>query len=152
RLDEVGRLSVGPDSASSDPGPACYGRGGTALTLTDVNVVPGYLDPDSFAGGTVALYPDKALAGLETAQSKPFGIGRVEAAAGVWKVAANQMAEAIRYITVQRGVDPRGFDLVAFGGGGPIHAYGIAQELGLRRIIVPNDPGLFSAGGIALAD
>jgi len=152
RLDEVGRLSVGPDSASSDPGPACYGRGGTALTLTDVNVVLGYLDPDSFAGGTVALYPDKALAALETAVSKPLGIDPVEAAAGVWKVAANQMAEAIRYITVQRGVDPRGFDLVAFGGGGPIHAYGIARELGLRRIIVPNDPGLFSAGGIALAD
>lgn len=152
RLDEVGRLRVGPQSASSDPGPACYGYGGTGLTLTDVNLVLGYLDPTDFAGGSVQLHPEKALAALEEAIAGPLKIDPIEAAAGVWRVAANQMAEAIRYVTVQRGIDPRGFDLVAFGGGGPIHAYGIAEDLGLRRIVVPVDPGLFSARGIAFAD
>lgn len=152
RIDEVGRLRVGPQSASSDPGPACYGRGGTGLTLTDVNLVLGYLDPADFAGGSVTLYPENAAKALHDAVAAPLKIDPIEAAAGVWRVAANQMAEAIRYVTVQRGVDPRGFDLVAFGGGGPLHAYGIAEDLGLRRIIVPIDPGLFSARGIALAD
>ena len=152
RIDEVGRLRVGPQSASSDPGPACYGRGGTGLTLTDVNLVLGYLDPEDFAGGSVKLYPEKAAVALRDAVATPLKIDPIEAAAGVWRVAANQMAEAIRYVTVQRGVDPRGFDLVAFGGGGPLHAYGVAEDLGLSRIIVPVDPGLFSARGIALAD
>ena len=152
RIDEVGRLRVGPQSASSDPGPACYGRGGTGLTLTDVNLALGYLDPADFAGGSVSLYPDKAAAALKTAVADPLKLDPIEAAAGVWRVAANQMAEAIRFVTVQRGLDPRSFDLVAFGGGGPLHAYGIANDLGLRRIIVPINPGLFSARGIALAD
>jgi N-methylhydantoinase A len=152
RIDEVGRLRVGPQSASSDPGPACYGRGGTGLTLTDVNLVLGYLDPSDFAGGSVKLHPGKAATALQDAVAGPLKMESIEAAAGVWRVAANQMAEAIRYVTVQRGVDPRGFDLVAFGGGGPIHAYGVAEDLGLRRFIVPIDPGLFSARGIALAD
>jgi N-methylhydantoinase A len=152
RLDEVGRLRVGPQSASSDPGPACYGRGGSRLTLTDVNLVLGYLDPADFADGSVPLYPEKAMAALQSAVAGPLGMDPVEAAAGVWKVAASQMAEAIRYVTVQRGIDPRGFDLAAFGGGGPLHGYGIAEDLGLRRMIVPVDPGLFSARGIALAD
>lgn len=152
RIDEVGRLRVGPQSASSDPGPACYGRGGTGLTLTDVNLVLGYLDPSDFAGGSVQLHPEKAATALQDAVAGPLKMEHIEAAAGVWRVAANQIAEAIRYVTVQRGVDPRGFDLVAFGGGGPIHAYGVAEDLGLRRFIVPIDPGLFSARGIALAD
>jgi N-methylhydantoinase A len=152
RLDEVGRLRVGPQSASSDPGPACYGLGGKGLTLTDINLVLGYLDPADFAGGSVALYPDKAMTALQNAIAGPLKMDPIEAAAGVWKVAANQMAEAIRHVTVQRGIDPRGLDLAAFGGGGPLHAYGIAEDLGLRRIIVPIDPGLFSARGIALAD
>jgi N-methylhydantoinase A len=152
RLDEVGRVKVGPESASSDPGPACYGRGGAGLTLTDINLVLGYLDPAEFAGGSVPLFADKAHTALQDAIASPLKMGAIDAAAGVWKVAASQMAEAIRYITVQRGVDPREFDLVAFGGGGPLHAYGIADEIGIRRIIIPVDPGLFSAQGIALAD
>jgi N-methylhydantoinase A len=152
RIDEVGRLRVGPQSASSDPGPACYGRGGTGLTLTDVNLVLGYLDPADFADGTIPLYAEKAMAALQSAVAGPLKIDPIEAAAGIWTVAANQMAEAIRYVTVQRGIDPRGFDLAAFGGGGPLHGYGIAADLGLRRMIVPIDPGLFSARGIALAD
>lgn len=152
RLDEVGRLHIGPESASADPGPACYGRGGSGLTLTDVNLVLGYLDPADFAGGTVPLYPERAAAALHDAVAGALKIDPLEAAAGLWKVAASQMAEAIRFVTVQRGIDPRDFDLVAFGGGGPLHGFGIAADLGLRRMIVPIDPGLFSARGIALAD
>ena len=152
RLDEVGRINVGPDSAAADPGPACYGLGGTQVTLTDVNVVLGYIDPDNFAGGEVKLYPEKARAVIEERIAKPLGVDVIKAAAGIFKVAASQMAEAIRFVSVQRGVDPRDFDLCVFGGGGPIHGFSIAEELGMRRIVVPSNPGLFSASGIAVAD
>lgn len=152
RLDEVGRIKVGPDSAAADPGPACYGLGGTQVTLTDVNLVLGYIDPDNFAGGEVKLYPEKARAVIQERIAGPLGLGVVEAASGIFKVAASHMAEAIRFVSVQRGVDPREFDLCVFGGGGPIHAFSIADQLGMRRIVVPNNPGLFSASGIAAAD
>jgi N-methylhydantoinase A len=152
RLDEVGRIKVGPDSAAADPGPACYGMGGDQVTLTDVNLVLGYIDAEDFAGGEVKLHPDKARKVIEERIAKPLGIDTVEAAAGIFKVAASQMAEAIRFVSVQRGVDPRDFDLCVFGGGGPIHGFSIAAELGMRRIVVPANPGLFSASGIAVAD
>ncbi|MGQ0651076.1 MAG: hydantoinase/oxoprolinase family protein [Betaproteobacteria bacterium] len=152
RLDEVGRIKVGPDSAAADPGPACYGLGGSEVTLTDVNVVLGYVDPDNFAGGEVKLYPEKAREVIQSRIAGPLKVDVVAAAAGVFKVAASQMAEAIRFVSVQRGVDPREFDLCVFGGGGPIHAFAIADELGMRRIVVPGNPGLFSASGIAVAD
>jgi N-methylhydantoinase A len=152
RLDEVGRIKVGPESAAADPGPACYGLGGTQVTLTDVNLVLGYIDADNFAGGEVKLYRDKAHAVIQERIAGPLGLGVVEAASGIFDVAASQMAEAIRFVSVQRGVDPREFDLCVFGGGGPIHAFSIADQLGMRRIVVPNNPGLFSASGIAVAD
>lgn len=152
RLDDVGRVKVGPDSASSDPGPACYGLGGDAVTLTDVNLMLGYIDPDDFANGAVPLHPDRARAVIERDIARPLGLGVLEAAAGIFKVAANQMAEAIRFVSVQRGADPRDFELCPLGGGGPIHAFSIADELGMQRILVPSNPGLFSAGGIAVAD
>lgn len=152
RLDEVGRIKVGPDSAAADPGPACYGLGGTQVTLTDVNVMLGYIDPDNFAGGEVKLYPEKARAVIAERIAQPLGVDVIKAAAGIFKVAASQMAEAIRFVSVQRGVDPRDFDLCVFGGGGPIHGFSIAEELGMRRIVVPSNPGLFSASGIAVAD
>jgi N-methylhydantoinase A len=152
RLDEVGRIKVGPDSAAADPGPACYGLGGDQVTLTDVNLVLGYIDAEDFAGGEVKLRPDKSRKVIEERIAKPLGIDTVEAAAGIFKVAASQMAEAIRFVSVQRGVDPRDFDLCVFGGGGPIHGFSIAAELGMRRIVVPANPGLFSASGIAVAD
>ncbi len=152
RLDDVGRLKVGPESAAADPGPACYGLGGDHVTLTDVNLVLGYIDADDFADGAVKLYPDKARAVIERDIARPLGIGVYEAAVGIFKVAASQMAEAIRFVSVQRGADPRDFELCPFGGGGPIHAFSIAQELGMRRMLVPNNPGLFSASGIAVAD
>ena len=152
RLDEVGRIKVGPESAAADPGPACYGLGGTQVTLTDVNLVLGYIDADNFAGGEVKLYPDKAHAVIQERIAGPLGLGVLEAASGIFNVAASQMAEAIRFVSVQRGVDPREFDLCVFGGGGPIHAFSIADQLGMRRIVVPSNPGLFSASGIAVAD
>ena len=152
RLDDVGRVKVGPDSASSDPGPACYGLGGNFVTLTDVNLVLGYIDPNDFADGAVRLYPDKAAEVIARDIAGPLGLGIHEAAAGIFKVAANQMAEAIRFVSVQRGADPRDFELCPLGGGGPLHAFSIADELGMQRILVPNNPGLFSAGGIAVAD
>ncbi len=151
-LDEVGRLKVGPESASSDPGPACYGLGGNHVTLTDVNLMLGYIDANDFAGGEVKLDPQLAAAVVNEQIAKPLGIDGIKAASGIFKVAANQMAEAIRFVSVQRGADPRDFDLCAFGGGGPIHAFSIAQELGMKRIFIPSSPGLFSSGGIALAD
>jgi N-methylhydantoinase A len=151
-LDEVGRLKVGPESASSDPGPACYGLGGNHATLTDVNLMLGYIDANDFAGGEVQLDPERAAAVIGEHIAKPLGIDSIRAASGIFKVAANQMAEAIRFVSVQRGADPRDFDLCAFGGGGPIHAFAIAQELGMKRIFIPSSPGLFSSGGIALAD
>jgi N-methylhydantoinase A len=152
RLDEVGRIKVGPDSAAADPGPACYGLGGEDVTLTDVNLVLGYIDPDDFAGGEVKLSPHKARETIERSIAARLGVSVHEAAAGIFKVAANQMAEAIRFVSVQRGADPRDFDLCPFGGGGPIHGFSIAAELGMRRMLVPKNPGLFSAGGIAVAD
>lgn len=152
RLDDVGRLRVGPESASSDPGPACYGLGGEHVTLTDVNLVLGYIDSEDFADGAVKLYPDRARAVIERDIANPLGVSVEEAAAGIFQVAASQMAEAIRFVSVQRGADPRDFELCPFGGGGPIHAFSIAAELGMKRILVPNNPGLFSAGGIAVAD
>lgn len=152
RLDEVGRVKVGPESAAADPGPACYNLGGKQVTLTDVNVVLGYIDPNDFAGGEVKLHPELAHAVIETNIAKPLGVDVMQAAAGVFRVAANQMAEAIRFVSVQRGADPREFDLCVFGGGGPIHGFSIAADLGMRRILVPSNPGLFSASGIAAAD
>jgi N-methylhydantoinase A len=152
RLDEVGRVKVGPQSAAADPGPACYGRGGRQVTLTDVNVVLGYIDPDDFAGGEVKLHAELAHAVIEEHIAKPLGVDVLRAAAGIFTVAANQMAEAIRFVSVQRGADPREFDLCVFGGGGPIHGFSIAAALGMRRILIPLNPGLFSATGIASAD
>lgn len=152
RLDEVGRVRVGPESAAADPGPACYNLGGKQVTLTDVNVVLGYIDPNDFAGGEVRLHPDLAHTVLETNIARPLGVDVMQAAAGIFRVAANQMAEAIRFVSVQRGADPREFDLCVFGGGGPIHGFSIAAELGMRRLLVPRNPGLFSASGIASAD
>lgn len=152
RLDEVGRVKVGPESAAADPGPACYGLGGKHVTLTDVNVVLGYIDPGDFAGGEVQLQPALAHAVIAKNIAEPLGVDVMQAAAGIFRVAANQMAEAIRFVSVQRGADPREFDLCVFGGGGPIHGFSIAADLGMQRILVPRNPGLFSASGIAAAD
>ena len=152
RVDDVGRVRVGPDSMGARPGPACYGLGGDRATLTDVNLSMGLLDPGGFAGGEVALDRARAEDAVERHVARPLGVGLAAAATGVYRVATGQIAEAIRAVTVERGSDPRDYALVAFGGGGPLHAAAVARELGIGRIVVPRHPGLFSARGIATAD
>ncbi|MDH3739553.1 MAG: hydantoinase/oxoprolinase family protein, partial [Alphaproteobacteria bacterium] len=152
RVDDVGRVKVGPDSMGARPGPACYGLGGDQATLTDINLAMGLLDPATFANGEVPLDRAQAEAAITERVAGPLAVDAATAAAGVYQVATNQIAEAIRTVTVERGSDPRDYALVAFGGGGPLHASAVARELGLRQIIVPRHPGLFSARGIATAD
>ena len=152
RIDDVGRVKVGPDSMGANPGPSCYGLGGDETTLTDVNFLLGLLDGQTFANGEVPLDIELAKSAIKKNIADPLGVEIHTAAAGVYRVATNQIAEAIRTVTVERGSDPRDYSLVAFGGGGPLHASAVALELGLSQIIVPRHPGLFSARGIATAD
>ncbi len=152
RVDDVGRVKVGPDSMGARPGPACYGLGGEQATLTDINLLMGLLDPATFANGEVPLDRARAEAAVAERVAGPLGVDVDAAAVGVYRVATNQIAEAIRTVTVERGSDPRDYALVAFGGGGPLHAAAVARELGVAQIIVPRHPGLFSARGIATAD
>ena len=152
RVDDVGRVKVGPDSMGARPGPACYGLGGDQATITDINLLMGLLDPATFANGEVPLDRARAEAVVGLRVAEPLGVDLAAAAVGVYQVATNQIAEAIRTVTVERGSDPRDYALVAFGGGGPLHAAAVARELGLGQIIVPRHPGLFSARGIATAD
>ncbi|MCZ6455107.1 MAG: hydantoinase/oxoprolinase family protein [Alphaproteobacteria bacterium] len=152
RVDDVGRVKVGPDSMGARPGPACYGLGGDQATLTDINLLMGLLDPTTFANGEVPLDQVRAEAAVAEQVAGPLGVDPATAAVGVYQVATNQIAEAVRTVTVERGSDPRDYALVAFGGGGPLHAAAVARELGLGQIIVPRHPGLFSARGIATAD
>ncbi|MDE0174646.1 MAG: hydantoinase/oxoprolinase family protein [Defluviicoccus sp.] len=152
RVDDVGRVKVGPESMGARPGPACYGLGGETATLTDINVLMGLIDTDGFAGGEVPLDRARAKGVVGRQVAGPLGVDVDTAAAGVYRVATNQIAEAIGTVTIERGSDPRDFALVAFGGGGPLHAAAVARELGIGRVIVPLHPGLFSARGIANAD
>jgi N-methylhydantoinase A len=144
---EAGGLRVGPESAGADPGPACYGRGGTQATVTDANLVLGRVDPTWFAGGTMELVPDLARRAVAELGAT-FGLDTVQMAEGICDVANAKMAQAIRNITVDRGIEPREFSLVAFGGAGPMHAVFIARELEIGEVVIPPDPGAFSAWGM----
>jgi len=144
---EAGGLRVGPRSAGARPGPACYGRGGTEPTVTDANLVLGRIDPAGFAGGQMTLDVGAAEAAM-TGLAAEFGLSPVGMAEGICDVANSKMAQAIRTITVSRGIDPRESALVAFGGAGPMHAVFLAQELGIAETIVPRFPGAFSAWGM----
>ncbi len=146
-----GILRVGPRSAGADPGPACYGRGGTEPTVTDADLVLGYLDPAGLAGG-VTLSPERARAALEAAVARPLGIDVVDAARAVHDIVNAAMAAAIRVVTVQRGIDPRDFALVGFGGAGPMHASRLADEFGIATVVVPWAAGVASAVGLVRAD
>jgi N-methylhydantoinase A len=148
---EAGGLRVGPQSAGSEPGPACYGRGGTEPTVTDANVVLGRVDPDYFAGGDYKLYVDPARQAIDSV-AKQLDLNVERLAEGIIDIVNANMANAIRAITVGKGIDPREFALVAFGGAGPMHAVALAQELQIPRIIVPNLPGTFSAWGMLQTD
>ncbi len=147
-LDGAGSLRVGPHSAGSEPGPACYGRGGTQPTVTDASVVLHYIDPARFAGGTLPLQPALARAAIAQAIATPLGMSVEQAALGIHRVLNAQMAEAIRLVSIGRGIDPRGYALLPLGGGGPMHACALAEELGIASIVIPAHPGVLSAAGL----
>ncbi|HET6183459.1 MAG TPA: hydantoinase/oxoprolinase family protein [Acetobacteraceae bacterium] len=152
RLDRAGAPKVGPESAGADPGPVCYGRGGTVPTITDCNLVLGYLDPQGLVGGALRVDAEAARASVARELAAPMGCSVEEAAWGMLRVATANMMRAIRAVSVERGRDPRGAALLAFGGNGPLFAAWIAAELGIARIIVPPMPGVFSAFGLLVAE
>ena len=148
-VDRAGRLRVGPQSAGAEPGPAAYGRGGTEATLTDAHIVAGILGPTPLAG-RLPLDPDAAHRAVERT-GKGLGLDPVEAADGIIAVATAHSVRALRRVSVERGLDPRGFSLLAFGGAGPLLAGRVLEELGLASVVVPPHPGLFSAAGLLAA-
>ncbi len=152
RLDPGGGLCVGPQSAGAAPGPACYGRGGTLPTVTDANVILGFINPSALAGGGLAVRRELAVDAFQTALATPLGIDLDAAAWGVHRVANAAMARALRAVSTERGRDPRDLYLLAFGGNGPIHAATLARLLEVRKILVPPVPGLFSALGMLFPD
>ncbi len=149
--DVGGALRVGPRSAGAEPGPACYGRGGTEPTVTDANLVLGYLDAGSALAGGVELELDAARAGLARLGHE-LGLDELETAEGIVRVANQEMARALRVVTVERGVDPRRFALLPFGGAGPMHAAALAAELGIERILCPRASGVLSALGLIASE
>ncbi|MBS1881147.1 MAG: hydantoinase/oxoprolinase family protein, partial [Actinobacteria bacterium] len=150
-LDEGGLLHVGPQSAGAAPGPACYGRGGTEPTVTDADLVLGYLAEESFAHGGMELDLAAARAAFEPLAAG-LGLGIEEAAAGVYELINVTMATGVRDISVRRGLDPRDFPLVVAGGAGPLHAAPIARELEIPALLVPRDSSIFCAAGMLLSD
>jgi len=152
RIDAGGGLLVGPESAGADPGPACYGRGGTMPTVTDANLVLGFINPRALAGGGLPLRREAAKAALETNVARLLGLDLHAAAWGVHRVANATMARALRAVSTERGHDPRDLFMLAFGGNGPVHAATLARLLGIRRILVPPGPGVFSALGMLFPD
>jgi len=152
-IDVAGGLRVGPQSAGAQPGPACYGRGGTLPTVTDANVVLGLLSGDNaLAGGTLVLDRAAAEDAIRRAIAEPLGIPVIEAARGIVEIVNVQMEEAIKVVSSNRGYDLRDFHLLAYGGAGPLHAAALARDLGMRGVIVPVYPGAFSALGLLLSD
>ncbi|MEJ7750754.1 MAG: hydantoinase/oxoprolinase family protein [Thermoleophilaceae bacterium] len=149
--DAGGALRVGPRSAGAQPGPACYGHGATEPTVTDANLVLGLLSAESPLAGGVTLDQEAARGALESLAGS-LGLEPEEAAAGVLRVASAEMAQAARVVTVERGIDPRTMTLVAFGGAGPLHATAVAEELGMRRVVVPVVSGVLSALGLAVSE
>lgn len=150
-LDAGGAFRVGPRSAGANPGPACYGLGGNEPTVTDANVVLGRLDEAHFLGGEMKIYPEKAHASIQELADR-LSLGLYETAEGVLTVLNNNMANAIRSRTIQKGYDPRDFTLVAFGGAGPLHAAEVAASMGIPEVLVPLYPGITSAMGLLTTD
>ena len=149
-VDAAGNFRVGPRSAGADPGPACYGRGGTEATVTDASVVLGFINPDFFAGGSLKLDPDAAHSAVE-AFGRKLSLTALEAAAGIHRVINSRMADAIRLVSIRRGYDPRDFALVLLGGAGPVHGGRLATELSISKLVVPALPGVLSALGLLVA-
>lgn len=151
-IDPGGALQVGPESAGADPGPACYGRGGDRPTVTDANLVLGYLNPHNFLGGEMRLDPERARESIRRCVADPMGLSVEAAAEGIVRVVNAEMIRGIRRVSVERGLDPREFALVSFGGAGPLHAVALAQELDIPKVIVPVGPGVTCALGLLMAD
>lgn len=151
-VDVGGALRVGPHSAGAEPGPACYGRGGTQATVTDANLVLGRLGADRFLGGEMILDLDAARRAIATRIATPLGISVDEAADGVLKIAATKMSYAVKGVSTERGLDAASFTLIAYGGAGPLHASAIAREIGIRTVIIPHAPGHFCAFGMLHSD
>ena len=151
KLDKAGLLAVGPESAGADPGPACYGQGGLAPTVTDANLVLGYLDPANFLGGRRSLDAGAAEAAVARLAAQ-LGIETVAAAGGIHRLVNSRMADGVRVATVRRGVDPRGFALLAFGGAAGLHVTAVAAELGISRVVVPVAASVLSAWGMLNTD
>lgn len=152
-LDDSGRLNVGPESAGADPGPACYGRGNTVATVTDADVALGYINPETFLNGRMTIDASLSEAAL-TAAGAPLGLGPKETAGGMNRLADAKMADLIRRMSVMRGLDPRQFVMLAFGGGGPVHAPAVAREAGVGTVVVPlpHVAAMWSALGAAVSD
>jgi N-methylhydantoinase A len=151
KLDRAGLLAVGPESAGADPGPACYGQGGTAASVTDANLVLGFLDPANFLGGRRILDLPAATAAVARLADL-LGIGVADAAGGIYRLVNSRMADGVRVATVRRGVDPRRFTLLAFGGAAGLHVTAVAAELGMTRVAVPLAASVLSAWGMLNTD
>jgi N-methylhydantoinase A len=147
-----GLIQVGPESAAASPGPVCYGRGGTLVTVTDADIVLGIIDQDNFLGGSMKLDRDAAEHAIRLQIAEPLGIGVEEAAAGIRRIVESQMADLLREVTIGRGHDPRNFVLYAYGGAGPTHCAGYGRELGVRQIVVPSTCMVHSAYGALASD
>jgi N-methylhydantoinase A len=151
-VDGGGHLTVGPISAGADPGPACYGRGGTQPTVTDADLICGFLNPDYFLGGAQRLDVTAAQKALQRSVAEPLRMGVFAAAAGIRRIVDIRMADEVRVFAAKRGVDLTAFTLLPFGGAGAVHAAAVAEELGMTRILVPPRPGAFSALGLICTD
>jgi N-methylhydantoinase A/oxoprolinase/acetone carboxylase beta subunit len=149
-LDPAGGLQVGPRSAGADPGPACYARGGVEPTVTDANVVLGYMPAVTVADGQISISAERAEQAVRRV-AEPLGLTLLEAASGIHRIANARMTRALRAVSSEKGRDPRDFALIAYGGAGPIHAAGLAEDLGMRTVLVPAVAGLFSAVGLLFA-
>jgi N-methylhydantoinase A len=148
----LGVIAVGPESASSAPGPACYGRGGEEPTVTDANLALGYLNAEYFAGGTMRLHPGAAARAIDEKLARPLGLSPEQAAWGVHAIVNTNMELATRVVSIERGRDPRALTLVAFGGSGPVHGCRLAQALGIPRVILPAAAGVTAAIGLLAAE
>jgi N-methylhydantoinase A len=151
-VDASGALKIGPQSAGAEPGPACYGLGGTQPTVTDANLVLGRLGADRFLGGEMKLNARAAERALEEHVAKPLGIDLTRAADGILRIAITAMSYAVKAVSTERGLDAAAFTLIAYGGAGPLHASAIAREIGMQRVIVPRAPGHFCAFGMLFSD
>jgi N-methylhydantoinase A len=151
-IDSGGLLAVGPKSAGAEPGPASYGRGGSEPTVTDADLILGYLDPDFFHGGELTLDVEAARRAIEEHVARPLGLDVIEAAHGIYQIVNANMAGALGVVSVQRGDDPREFVLVVAGGAGPIHAAPIARELEIPLVLIPRESSVFCAAGMLISD